>query len=192
MQSKGERTQRAILEAAVTRFGQDGYRATSVADIARQAGVGGSLVYAYFPNKEALFFAAADEDAAAVAAAVLGQLDATPVGKWRSELLRTMHQALDGHPLATRLLAGLEPDSTARVLDATALSELRRTVSARLEAGQADGTVRTDIDTTTVADGFVTVLLSLLMAMVQFGPELLDVRAPGISSLLAAALDVAP
>ena len=63
---KGERTRQAILEAAIVRFGRDGFRATAVADIARDAGVGGTVAYAYFPNKEALFLAAIDEDAAAV------------------------------------------------------------------------------------------------------------------------------
>ena len=64
--TKGEQTRQAILDAAIARFGRDGYRATSVADIARDAGVGGTVAYAYFPNKEALFLAAIDEDAAAV------------------------------------------------------------------------------------------------------------------------------
>ena len=63
--TKGEQTRQAILDAAIARFGRDGYRATSVADIARDAGVGGTVAYAYFPNKEALFLAAIDEDAAA-------------------------------------------------------------------------------------------------------------------------------
>ena len=63
--TKGAQTRQAILEAAIARFGRDGYRATSVADIARDAGVGGTVAYAYFPDKEALFLAALDEDAAA-------------------------------------------------------------------------------------------------------------------------------
>ena len=63
--TKGEQTRQAILDAAIARFGRDGYRATSVADIARDAGVGGTVAYAYFPSKEALFLAAIDEDAAA-------------------------------------------------------------------------------------------------------------------------------
>jgi AcrR family transcriptional regulator len=45
-ETKGAQTRRAILEAAVTRFGRDGYRATSVADITRDAGVGGTVAYA--------------------------------------------------------------------------------------------------------------------------------------------------
>ena len=58
-ETKGAQTRRAILRAAIVRFGRDGFRATSVADIARDASVGGTVAYAYFPNKEALFFAAA-------------------------------------------------------------------------------------------------------------------------------------
>ena len=65
-ETKGAQTRRAILEAAIARFGRDGFRATSVADIARDASVGGTVAYAYFPNKEALFLAAIDEDAAGV------------------------------------------------------------------------------------------------------------------------------
>jgi AcrR family transcriptional regulator len=52
--SKGERTREAILTAAIERFGREGYRATAVADIARDAGVGGTVAYSYFPSKEAL------------------------------------------------------------------------------------------------------------------------------------------
>ena len=40
------------------------YRGTSVADIARDAGVSGTAAYAYFDNKKALFLAALDDDAA--------------------------------------------------------------------------------------------------------------------------------
>src|SRR3954463_13700685 len=108
--SKGEVTRAAILDAAIVRFGRDGYRATSVADIARDAGVGGTVAYAYFPNKEALFMAALDEDAAAVIhEGLTSVLDegAPPEGvnDWRRTLIFTLVAAVDGHPLARRLLA---------------------------------------------------------------------------------------
>ena len=37
--TKGEQTRHAVLQAAITRFGRDGYRATSVADSLIRAGV---------------------------------------------------------------------------------------------------------------------------------------------------------
>src|SRR3974390_2869693 len=123
---KGAQTRRAILNAAIVRFGRAGYRATAVADIARDAGVGPTLAYAYFPNKEALFLAAVDEDAASVMGqGLVGALGRSAVADWRQLLLVTLIGALDEHPLARRLLAGLEPEVTARVLDIPALAELR-------------------------------------------------------------------
>src|ERR1700751_4960449 len=125
--TKGEQTRRAILEAAIIRFGREGYRATSVADIARDANVGGTVAYAYFPNKEALFLAAVDEDAAGVIDEGVRSLieEASTAELWRQTLIFTLVAAVEQHPLARRLLAGLEPDVTGRVLEIPALMELR-------------------------------------------------------------------
>src|SRR3954469_13901677 len=116
--TKGVQTRRAILEAAIVRFGRDGFRSTSVADIARDAGVGGTVAYAYFPSKEALFLAAIDEDAAAVIREGLFSVVGDPaIEDWRQTLVFTMAGAITGHPLARRVLAGLEPEVTERVLE---------------------------------------------------------------------------
>src|SRR3954451_16200448 len=106
VRTKGAQTRRAILDAAITRFGREGYRATSVADIARDAAVGGTVAYAYFPNKEALFLAALDEDAAAVIQEGVSGVLAEPSGNkaWRENLIFTLVLALDRHPLARRVL----------------------------------------------------------------------------------------
>ncbi|MHC1789107.1 TetR/AcrR family transcriptional regulator [Solidesulfovibrio sp.] len=50
-------TRQAILDAAVDLIIQNGFRATSMRAIARQAGVGDATVYNYFPTKEAIFYA---------------------------------------------------------------------------------------------------------------------------------------
>ena len=144
--TKGELTRRHILDAAIARFGRDGYRATSVADIARGRPVGGTVPYAYFAGKEALFFAAVDEDAAAVIQG-LSDLFARPgPPDWQATLLGTLVDAVDRHPLARRLLAGLEPEVTARVLEIPALAELRKVCADRLAGEQQAGTVRPDIE----------------------------------------------
>ena len=121
--TKGAQTRQSILDAAIARFGREGFRATSVADIARDASVGGTVPYAYFADKEALFLAALDEDAAAVINEGLSSVFENP-GRpdWRQTLLFTLVTAVDRHPLARRLLAGLEPDVTDRVLEIPALS----------------------------------------------------------------------
>src|SRR5579862_1445977 len=169
-ETKGAQTRRAILRAAVARFGRDGYRATSVADIARDAGVGGTVAYAYFPNKEALFFAAVDEDAAAVieegVASTLDTAEAD-IRHWQDTLIFTLVAAVERHPLARRLLAGLEPEVTPRVLEMPALNELRKECTERLRTGQAAGVVRPDISPAAVAHGIIAVMLSVLMSVTQ-------------------------
>jgi AcrR family transcriptional regulator len=187
--TKGELTRRQILTAAVARFGRHGYRATSVADIARDAGVGGSVPYAYFAGKEALFLAAVDEDAAAVIhRALAGAFDEPGLPDWQGVLLGTLLEAVDEHPLARRLLAGLEPEVMARVMHVPALEDLRRQAARRLAADQRAGLVRSDIDPTTMADGIVAIVMSLLRAVVQLGVDATGEYADQVAAVLEAAV----
>jgi AcrR family transcriptional regulator len=186
---KGAQTRQAILDAAITRFGRDGYRATSVADIARAAGVGGTVAYAYFPNKTALFLAALDDDAAAVIHEGLDTVIAdAPLSDWRQTLILTLVQAVEHHPLARRVLAGLEPDVTDRVLEIPALSELRKACAERLRAEQMAGAVRADIDPVAVGNGVVTITLSLLMSVVQIGTGAAASYGADVAAVFEAAL----
>lgn len=189
--TKGELTRQTILDAAVTRFGREGFRATSVADVARDASVSGSAVYAYFPNKEALFLAALDQDAAAVIDEGVTLLIKTMHldEDWQEALLLTLVGSLPTHPLANRVLAGLEPDVTARVLELPALAELRKWLVQRLDNDQVEGLIRPDIDTTTVANGMVTVIICLLVGIVQFGVSGVELYGGDVVALLNAALD---
>ena len=188
--SKGEQTRQAILDAAIARFGRDGYRATSVADIARDAGVGGTVAYAYFPGKEALFLAAVDEDAAAVInEGVTTVLEGGDIQDWRQLLLVTLVQALQGHPLARRLLSGLEPEVTERVLEIPALEELRKACGERLRAEQLAGAVRSDVDPTVMANGIVAMVLALLMAVMQIGPGAAAAYGADVAAVFEAALN---
>lgn len=196
--SKGELTRATILRAAIERFGREGYRSTSVAEIARDAGVSGTATYAYFPNKEALFLAAVDEDAAGVIREGVTSLadpqHPTDIGPrndtdWRRTLVFTLVDAVDHHPLARRLLAGLEPDVTGRVIDMPALNDLRAACADQLRAEQAAGLVRTDIDPVSVARGIVAIMLSLLMSVVQIGVDATGVYAADVTAVFEAALN---
>lgn len=186
--ARGEATRQAILAAAIERFGREGYRATSVADIARDAEVGGTVPYAYFPNKEALFLAAIDVDAAGIISDGLATVATGSIGDWREPLLFTLVEGLDEHPLARRLLAGLEPEVTARVLGIPALNDLRAAVAERIRSEQAAGTVRGDVDPTSMANGVVAIILSLLMSVTQVGGEAATVYAADVGGVFEAAL----
>ncbi len=190
MTTRGAQTRAAILRAAIERFGREGFRSTSVADIARDAGVGGTVAYAYFPNKEALFLAAVDEDAAALieegVTTVLGEAHKV---EWRELLIGALVAALDHHPLARRLLAGLEPEVTERVLEIPALAELRKAVGERIRSEQLAGTVRADIDPVVMGNGVVAIMLSLLMSVVQIGSNAALTYGQDVAAVFEAALD---
>ena len=193
LQTKGAQTRQAILDAAIARFGREGYRATSVADIARDASVGGTVPYAYFADKEALFLAALDEDAAAVIHEGLSSVfENAGLPDWRQTLLFTLVGAVERHPLARRLLAGLEPDVTDRVLEIPALTELRKACAERLRAEQLAGTVRSDIDPVSIGNGIVAIMLSLLMSVVQLGTEAATPYSADVAAVFEAALDRTP
>lgn len=187
--TKGEQTRRSILGAAIERFGRDGYRATSVADIARDAGVSGTAAYAYFPNKEALFLAAIDEDAAAVIHEGLSVLEGPSIDEWRRSLVFTLIDAVERHPLARRLLAGLEPEVTERVMGIPALEELRKAIAERLRNEQFAGVVRSDIDPVSIGNGVVAIVLSLLMSMVQVDRNAALTYADDVAAVFAAAIE---
>jgi AcrR family transcriptional regulator len=187
--TKGERTRQAVIDAAIARFGRDGYRATSVADIARDASVGGTVAYAYFPNKEALFLAAVDEDAAGViregASSFIEEVEPRD---WRETLILTLLDAVERHPLAERLLAGLEPEVTARVLETPALADLRKACAERLRAEQLNGTMRPELDPVRIANGLVSIVLSVLMSVVQVGGDTVRTYGADVAAVLEAAV----
>ena len=191
--AKGAQTRQAILDAAIARFGRDGYRATSVVDIARDAGVGGTVAYAYFPSKEALFLAAIDEDAAGVISeGLVGVFGDTSIADWRQLLIFTLVGAVEHHPLARRVLAGLEPEVTERVLEIPALAELRKACAERIRAEQLAGTVRADIDAIEIGNGVISIMLSLLMSVVQLGPNVAFAYASDVAAVFEAALERTP
>jgi len=187
--SKGVRTRQHLLDAAVARFGRDGYRGSSVAEIARDVGLSAPAAYVYFPNKEALFLAAVDEDAAAVIDEGLTSIaDSKGTTRWRRALIVTLFESVDHHPLARRVLAGLEPDFTVRLLHIPALEQMRKACGERVRARQLAGQISPDIDAFTVGSGLVTVVLSLLMSSIQMGVEPATLLGSDVAAFVDAAL----
>lgn len=190
---KGAQTRDAILAVAIQRFGRDGFRSTSVADIARDAKVSGTLAYAYFDNKRALFLAALDADIAALIEEGVSSVLQTPGDQtWRDSLVITLIEALDRRPLARRMLAGLEPEVADRIVELPAMEELRSAVAARLRADQAVGLVRADIDVETVGHGIVGIFITMLLAAVQFGVEVGTLHGREMLAVIEAAVDPLP
>lgn len=198
--ARGERTRRLLIGAARERFARDGYRGSTIAVISRDAGVGSTTAFVHFDNKDALFFAAVDDDLGSMfrefseQLGVLMALDAEFMSQEMvfQGLLGTVLDIIERHPLARRLLAGLEPDFTARVLESASFEDLRTTLVPLLEKGQRAGWIRPDLPTADLADGLTAFVLAMAMASVQIGPSIDHTFGKGITAILRGLLSDDP
>jgi AcrR family transcriptional regulator len=186
--TKGDRTRPSLVDAAIVRFAREGYRGSSVADICRDAGLSTTASYPYFPNKEALFVVAVDEDVAGLITDGFSLVVVETVPEhWGGVILRGLLACIDEHPLARRIVSGLEPEFTTRLLGIPALAQLRKDVSDLIAAQQMSGLVRGDIEPVPMANGIVIIVISLLMSSVQTGGAGLDLVADDVEAVLQAA-----
>jgi AcrR family transcriptional regulator len=192
--SKGERTRAALVAAAIGRFAVDGFRRTSISDIARDVGMTPGAPYRYFADKEALFLAAVDADGAElidlVRATILGQLG-TPVSEVLERLAGLLGDALGDHPLVARVLSGAEPMGPERILALPNLAALRGELTGLLRLGQDSGVIRAGVDAAVLALGIETAMLYQLahIASLRGSDATLDgERWAALAALVDAAL----
>jgi len=186
---KGERTRQRLLEIAVRRFAVDGFRRTSVSDIAREAGLTPAAAYAYFAGKEGLFQAAVDADAGAlIEAARSAAAEGASAREQLFLFVGELRERVDVHPLARRVLSGLEPEVAARLLTIPSLVALTAALADELTEAQAASDIRPDVDPAEVAVGLETIVLALLMAELQTGLTVEPERQAGVLAVMDAAL----
>jgi TetR/AcrR family fatty acid metabolism transcriptional regulator len=168
-ESKGERTRRRILEIAIERFGERGYRATSVSEIARAAGLTQAASYAYFDSKESLFQAAVDADAEGLITDVAAQAEGVPIDALIPSVIVYAVMSLADHPLARRVLAGQEPDEIPRLVELPSIRLFGDLIGEQLRLAQLRGEVRQDLDAAVLAAGIESLVMGLLFTAVQTG-----------------------
>jgi AcrR family transcriptional regulator len=186
-QSKGDRTRAGLIAAAVIRFAREGLRGTSVADVCRDAGLSTTASYPYFANKEALFVAAVDEDVAGLIDDAVHLVGIQSDLHWGHTMMLNLIDRMSAHPLARRIVSGLEPEFTMRLLDIPALDQLRKGVAELMRSLQVTGEVRADVDPEQMASGLVVIVISLLMATMQTGGTEFARVAADIEAVLDAA-----
>ena len=137
---RGEQTRRRLYQTAVRLIAARGWQATTLREIAREAGVSVGLLYRYFPSKRAVVLALYDELSATYAARAAD----LPPGRWRdrfSHALRTSLQVLDPHRDTLAALVPVlvgDPDE-GLFAPRTAFSRLRvEAVFVRAVAGATD------------------------------------------------------
>ncbi|WP_417495647.1 TetR/AcrR family transcriptional regulator [Maricaulis sp.] len=149
-----------ILEAALTVFGEQGFAAARVEEIARRAGLSKGTLYLYFPSKEAMLNALIEQSAGALARSVEQHVARSaaqdPEAALRG-LLRILFTAVSSPTIsaAPRLVlteAHRFPELAA-FYRSHVLDIVRRSMRALLAAGKAGGVLR-DVD----ADAFMRVV----------------------------------
>jgi AcrR family transcriptional regulator len=139
-----------IIAAALACFARAGYHATTMADVAAQAGVSKGTPYLYFQSKETLFIALHEEWDCGLADRINAAIAALPEAGRRSprQNLRVVAAAVAGHVLEetetcrvlmeARALAAHEPAIAAavRAADTGAHQQLEGLFAAGIEAGE--------------------------------------------------------
>jgi len=183
--TKGELTRRRILDEAVRHFGANGYRATSVSEIARAAGVTPSATYAYFPDKGTLFAAALAHDLAQWLAPVETELPPGPTPVLDAVAL--VVTGLVQHPLVSWTLREGDREQLGLLLGASELQRVRDSVadviSARLVVGDQSGAAAPQL-----ALAVETVVVALMAIAVRVGRGFDPARVRAVAELCQRAL----
>lgn len=140
----------AILDAAETLFARQGFAATTIKAIGKEAGVNPALLYYYFPDKERLYHAVLERRLGTATRDVGQQLAAElPPVEALSLLLksyaRRMHEAPSIPRLLVRELADHQAAHALPIIREIAAGLFRR-ICEIIEAGQASGAIRPELD----------------------------------------------
>lgn len=192
--TKGVATRQRILDAAVARFADQGFHATTVAAVARDAEVTPPAVHAYFGSKLELFHAAFEYDVTPVLRTLHGgggpgrrlAVDSTA---GQHGLVPRVAAEFARHPLAMRVFQGREPERTAELMALPAVTEAHERLSASIAADQQAGLLRSDLPADGLADALETLVFGLLVGPVQMSGENSDPgRRWAIAAVIASGL----
>lgn len=154
-QRDSARTRRALLAAARELFGARGYTATTLRQIAEQAGVDPALIVRYFGSKTALFIAA---------------LEADWVPRDQNANPPTLDEVIDrvvSHGATPLLLAAVVPTSDAEVRDAANRIVGERFIAPLLEEAEAAGLDRVQLRAEVTAAALAGIVLARAAGMFE-------------------------
>jgi AcrR family transcriptional regulator len=104
--SQGAASREHLYTTALRLIAKRGYEATTLRDIAKEAGVSPGLLYRYFPSKQAVVLALYEE----LSAEYARRAAEMPPGKWRDRFIFALNTSLDvlePHRVALRALTSV-------------------------------------------------------------------------------------
>jgi TetR/AcrR family transcriptional regulator, transcriptional repressor for nem operon len=158
---KGERTRARIVEKAAALIHERGVAGTTLEDVKAAAGVSGSQLYHYFPDKDELVQAVIDYQAGTIVNHHRHALSgANGVEAWRDMVITgaKLAEAKGGCPLGSLGGQLAESDPEARALIAAGFDQWAAAIGDELRSLHADGKLPSGID----PDDLATTLLATL------------------------------
>jgi len=152
----GDEARARILGIAFEMMAEKGYRGTSIAQVAARAGISQSGLLHHFPSKQALLIAVIDHRQE-TDSRLLVDADGELLHGWTAfasltELVRhngTRPQVV--RMFVTLCAEAMDPEHPAHDWIQGHYADGERTLTAAIEAGVADGSMRADIPATTIA-----------------------------------------
>ncbi len=74
-EEKKQKTRKAIIAAAIHLFGKKGFEKTSIAELAREAGIGKGTIYSYFQTKKEIFYSFCEDQLEFIRDELVGKTD---------------------------------------------------------------------------------------------------------------------
>ncbi|WP_030613158.1 TetR/AcrR family transcriptional regulator [Streptomyces fulvoviolaceus] len=188
---------RQILDAAALCFARNGFHATSMQDVLKEADLSAGAVYRYFSGKEELIAAIVQEVLgevrAAFEAAALQSPPPPPDSLVAGVLSRTLalrgNLTLDGVPAFPRLVVQVWSEIPRNPVLAAVLAEGYGNVRAawgRIVEGYQDaGMMRADIVPDHVARTMIAAVLGFLAQQSLFGPAPVEILQDGLRALMS-------
>lgn len=160
-----EERRASIVAAATDVFSEAGYERGTMSEVARRIGVSEPVVFQNFGSKAAVFVAVLEQATARMTAAIQERAAANgSVGAWLTELLSPEHltraHSRDTHAVlfAEAMSVASEPQVTQAIRRAH--RTLARTIADLLARGQAEGSVRRELDPEAAAWWLLSLLAS--------------------------------
>lgn len=167
MRARGEETRERILAVAEEYFARQGYEATSVAEICRQAGVSKGAFFHYFPTKQAIFLELLERwlaDLGEHLAALRAQASTVPEGLTRmAETAQQVFEMARGKlPIFLEFLSQAARDPKVWQATISPYRRYRAFFIGMIEAGIAEGSLR-HVDPEAAANALVSMAIGLVL-----------------------------
>ena len=142
-----EEKRRLLLAAAVRVFARKGYHASRVGDIAEEAGVAYGLLYHYFPSKEDLLLTVFRETWRALITTIKSvEEDGDPPREQLRKVAQILLRSWRRDPDLVRVLVREVTRSPHLPGEMDEIAESFAAIQDIVERGQADGSIRADLD----------------------------------------------